>query len=346
MSQNRVARGRRRSGHVRLRRCLLALFVGRDPGAGGGFGERLLGRVITQFQRRHDSQPGKSAAPQTSSRAVATGPLSGRAMWIWYVSASNGGKLTSIIGAAHRYGVSVVIVKSADGPTAWPQFNPQLVSTLHANGLRVCAWQYVYGNHPIYEAQVGAAAATDGADCLVIDAESEYEGKYVQAQTYITQLRKLVGARYPVALAGFPYVDYHPAFPYSVFLGPGGAEYNTPQMYWLDIGTTVDAVYAHTYAFNRMYQRQIDPLGQVWETRPRARSSASAHSPGRMAPPASAGGIGRRPAPEGGARSRGRHRHPPASRQAVSRRRSAPRVGRATSSSGLQEAPTCRPATR
>ena len=132
----------------------------------------------------------------------------------------------------------------------------------------MCAWQYVYGNHPIAEAHVGAEAVQDGADCLMIDAESEYEGKYVQAQSYITQLRKLIGPSYPVALAGFPYVDYHPGFPYSVFLGPGGAQYNAPQMYWMDIGTSVNAVYAHTYAYNRVYQRQIDPLGQVWQNPP------------------------------------------------------------------------------
>ena len=142
------------------------------------------------------------------------------------------------------------------------------MSTLHAHGLRVCAWQYVYGNHPITEAYVGAAAVKAGANCLVIDAESEYEGKYVSAQAYITRLRKLIGPNYPVSLAGFPYVDFHPGFPYSVFLGPGGAQYNTPQMYWADIGTTVDAVYSHTYEFNRLYERTIDPLGQTFN-RPR-----------------------------------------------------------------------------
>ena len=80
----------------------------------------------------------------------------------------------------------------------------------------------------------------------------------------MTQLRTLIGANFPVALAGFPYVDYHPAFPYSVFLGPGGAQFNTPQMYWLDIGTSVDAVYAHTLSFNRVYGRTIIPLGQTY----------------------------------------------------------------------------------
>ena len=100
-----------------------------------------------------------------------------------------GGTLSSIIATARRYGVSTLMIKSGDGPTMWSQFNPTLVSTLHANGLRVCAWQYVYGNHPLVEAQVGAQAVSDGADCLIIDAESEYEGKYVAAQSYITQLR-------------------------------------------------------------------------------------------------------------------------------------------------------------
>ena len=111
---------------------------------------------------------------------------------------------------------------------------------------------------------LGAAAVHDGADCLIIDAESEYEGKYVSAQVYIQRLRALIGYNYPLVLAGFPYVDYHPAFPYSVFLGPGGAQYNAPQMYWRDIGTTTDAVFGHTYAYNLIYQRPIFPLGQVY----------------------------------------------------------------------------------
>jgi Putative peptidoglycan binding domain len=69
-------------------------------------------------------------------------------------------------------------------------------------------------------------------------------------------------------VAPFPYVDYHPAYPYSVFLGPGAAQYNLPQMYWKAIGTTVDSVFLHTYTFNKIYKRQIFPLGQSYN-RPR-----------------------------------------------------------------------------
>src|SRR6202030_2570971 len=132
--------------------------------------------------------------------------------------------------------------------------------------LKVCAWQYVYGTNPTGEAQLGAEAVANGADCLVIDAESEYEGHYAAAQTSLTDLRATIGPDYPLGLASFPYVSYHPSLPYSVFLGPGGAQYNAPQMYWKAIGTSVDTVYANTYIANRIYARPISPLGQTYES--------------------------------------------------------------------------------
>ncbi len=39
-------------------------------------------------------------------------------------------------------------------------------------------------------------------------------------------------------------------------------------MYWRDIGTTTDAVFSHTYAYNRIYQRPIYPLGQIYGSPP------------------------------------------------------------------------------
>jgi hypothetical protein len=177
---------------------------------------------------------------------------------------TNGGSVASIIAQAKRYGISAVYVKSSDGTGWWPQYSRELVTQLHEAGLKVCAWQYVYGLQPAAEANLGYRAARDGADCLVIDAESQYQSRYPAAQTYMTRLRKLVGPRYPIGLAGFPYVDYHVSFPYSVFLGPGGAQYNLPQMYWADIGTTVPFVFSHTYEYNEIYRRPIFPLGQLW----------------------------------------------------------------------------------
>jgi hypothetical protein len=206
-----------------------------------------------------------AAAPTTAS---AFNPLYTRGMWIWVMASSNGGSIDSIAAQAHRHGINTLMIKSGDGTGTWSQFSSSMVAAFHRRGIHVCAWQYVYGSAPATEAHVGAAAVRDGADCLLIDAESEYEGKYVSAQTYISTLRRLIGSRFPVGLAGFPYVDYHPAFPYSVFLGPGGAQYNVPQMYWVDIGTSPDRVYSHTWAYNRTYRRTIVPLGQVYNSPP------------------------------------------------------------------------------
>lgn len=197
------------------------------------------------------------------SAVAAADPFFGRGMWIWYVSRSAGGNVAAIAAQARLNGIRTLFVKSGDGVGYWSQFSGSLVRGLHAAGLNVCAWQYVYGTNPDAEAAVGARAVRTGADCLVIDAEGEYQGRYASAQTYIDSLRAAVGDRYPVGLASFPYVDYHPGFPYSVFLGHGGAQFNLPQMYWRDIGSSVQTVYQHAYTDNRIYRRPIRPIGQT-----------------------------------------------------------------------------------
>jgi hypothetical protein len=209
---------------------------------------------------------GEFVEPPAPAAPAPTGdtPFDRQGMWIWYVDRSEGGSIPRIIAKADRYGIGTLYIKAGDGGHTWSQFTPSLVEALHAGGLDVCAWQFVYGDNPVAEARVGAAAVADGADCLVIDAEGEYEGKYASADRYIRTLRARIGEGFPLSLAGFPYVDYHPSFPYSVFFGPGGATYNQPQMYWKAIGTSVRAVFEHTFLFNRLWGHPIYPLGQTY----------------------------------------------------------------------------------
>lgn len=217
------------------------------------------------------AETGGAAQVEGGAGPVENGPTLGNSafdrqgMWVWYVSHSEGGSLSAIIARAKRNDIGTVYVKAADGAGAWSQFSKGLVQALHAGGLDVCAWQFVYGDSPVAEAKVAAAAVKKGADCFVIDAESDYEGKYAAAERYLRALRARIGETFPVALAGFPYVDYHPAFPYSVFFGPGGAQYNQPQMYWKAIGTSVRTVYEHTYLYNRIWGHPIYPVGQTYE---------------------------------------------------------------------------------
>jgi hypothetical protein len=232
---------------------------------GGGRYTSSYGPIYVYAHALHPPPPKTPPLPASTATPGGTA-FEGQGMWIWYLSASDGGSLASIVAQAHAADVTTLLIKSSDGPTNfWSQFTPQLVAELHANGLKVCAWQFVYGSEPVGEAAMGAKAVADGADCLVIDAEGEYEGHYAAAQTYMDDLRAKIGPEYPVALASFPYVYDHPSFPYSVFLGPGGAQFNAPQMYWHDIGQSVDSVYANTYIANRIYGRPIFPLGQTFE---------------------------------------------------------------------------------
>ncbi len=104
---------------------------------------------------------------------------------------------------------------------------------------------------------------------LYLNTTSPY-ARFVRVLLIETGLIKHTEPDYPVGLTSFPYVHYHSTFPYSVFLGPGGADFNVPQMYWRAIGTSVDSIYRTTYMHNRIYGRPIYPLGQVWMQPPRA----------------------------------------------------------------------------
>src|SRR3954453_5570743 len=170
--------------------------------------------------------------PLTNAAAPPGTAFEGNGMWIWYVNQSNGGNVRSIANRAKAAGIETLFIKAGDGRKPWSQFNRSLVTKLHSYGLHVCGWQYVYGKWPATEAKVGAYAKRAGAECFVIDAEAEVEGKYAAASTYTRKLRAGVGKNFPVGVAPFPSGDSHPGSPYSVFLGLGGAQFNVPQMYW------------------------------------------------------------------------------------------------------------------
>lgn len=203
-----------------------------------------------------------AAAP--GSAAAAVSPFNTPGMWIWYVNQAEGGSLDRIAARARRFKVRTVFIKSGDGSTYWTQFD-SAAAVLKGMGLRVCAWQYVYGANPAAEADVAARAVRAGADCFAIDAEREYNNRYTQAQAYISALRAQVGPDYPLALTSYAYPDYHPGLPYSVFLGPGGAQWNLPQMYFKAFGRPVPEVFARTYSISQVYKRPIRPLGQTYD---------------------------------------------------------------------------------
>ena len=73
----------------------------------------------------------------------------------------------------------------------------------------------------------------------------------------------------PLGLSSFPYVHYHPGFPFSVLLGPGAATVNLPQVYWHTIGDSVRTSVEITWEQNSVYKRPIRATGQTWDGPPK-----------------------------------------------------------------------------
>jgi hypothetical protein len=191
-------------------------------------------------------------------------PFKGAALWVTQLSAGQIG--AEVVAQARSAGMHTVYVKAAEGSTPEPQFSAALVEEMQAAGATVCAWTFAVGANPSAEAAAAVAAVRAGAQCLVVDAEGEYDSLYYPAQLFVRALRAQLGARFPIGLASQAEVYEHPKFPYSVFLGPGAFNVVLPLMYWLDFSVSVNAVYADTMGANSIYGRPILPVGQLYGT--------------------------------------------------------------------------------
>jgi hypothetical protein len=200
-------------------------------------------------------------SPGLATESSIPQPFSGTALWVTQITPQETGQ--ELVAEVARAGVQTLYVKAAEGSSPEPQFSTALVSEMHSAGATVCAWTFAYGQDPLAEAAAAVAAVHDGAQCLVVDAEGQYDKLYGAAQLFVRTLRSQLGAGFPLGLASQAEVSQHPTFPYSVFLGPGGFNVVLPQMYWLDFGVSVDAAYAATMGGNSIYGRPILPVGQL-----------------------------------------------------------------------------------
>jgi putative peptidoglycan binding protein len=205
---------------------------------------------------------GLDAIVPFTATASASSPFRGTALWVAQVPPQ--AAPAALAGEAAAVGAHTLFVKAAEGSTSEPQFSATLVAGLRGAGISVCGWTFVYGANPLGEAAAAVAAVRNGAQCLVIDAEGPYDKRYGAAQLFVRSLRSQLGPRFPLALAGQAEVLQHPTFPYSVFLGPGGVDFNLPQIYWLDLGAGLENAYAATIGGNSIYARPVAPVGQLY----------------------------------------------------------------------------------
>jgi hypothetical protein len=202
--------------------------------------------------------------PTSGLASQASVPVQFRGGALWVTQLAPGQSGAEVVQQAASAGLHTVYLKAAEGATPEPQFSAALVSEMRVAGATVCGWMFAVGTNPEAEAAAAVAAAQAGAQCLVVDAEGEYDSRYYPAQLFVHALRAQLGASFPIGLASQAEVYEHPKFPYSVFLGPGAFNVVLPLMYWLDFGISVDAVYRDTMAANAIYGRPILPVGQLY----------------------------------------------------------------------------------
>jgi len=193
----------------------------------------------------------------------------GKGDWIWEMpeTESNFGFTTvqQVINYEQSLGMQWITVKCGDGGSVYSQFNSQLITLAHAAGLKIFGWAYAYGNNSgadgngrsdaaniAGEIYVATNALGLGADGFIIDAEIEYETnatRYADATLYAHSIKSAYPTRF-LAHAPFPYISYHPGFPYVQF------------------GTNCDAVMPQDYwgAFAITPYQMVNDMNSQWIT--------------------------------------------------------------------------------
>jgi hypothetical protein len=166
--------------------------------------------------------------------------LEGKGFYLWQIRRTEGGNPTAIANAAVQAGLTHVLIKIADGNTAYnidtttgADLVPPVLSALRDRNIEVWGWHYVYGYDPDAEADIAIHRIQElGVAGYIIDAEMQYEepGRDAVARQFMSRLRQAL-PNFPMALSSFRYPTYHPGLPWQAFLER--LDINMPQVYWV-----------------------------------------------------------------------------------------------------------------
>ena len=199
--------------------------------------------------------------------------VQGKGFMIWKITSCENGNAIRIAEEAVRAGLTYVLIKIANGvlpyninSTTQEDYVPAVTNALHAKGLQVWGWHYLYGNNPKGEALIAVKRVQElGLDGYVIDAEDEYKrpGMDKAATLFMSELRKGIPNK-PVALCSFRYPNYHPQLPWKQFLE--SCDFNMPQVYWQNAHNASAQLRKSVYEFHRLTPyRPIIPTGPVYK---------------------------------------------------------------------------------
>ncbi len=175
-----------------------------------------------------------------------TGPK-GVGMWIWLIDSCENGDVETIVDKAVEYGITWVAPKAQQG-TVWYRRNKEkikaLSQALHAKGIEVYPWGWIYGRstYPPY-ASIARAEGERAfevvheleADGYIIDAELDWKRPLNMAAEAPKFMAPLQDLSIPVLLSSYRYPNYHRAFPWAAWsdtLQPDRGDGWIPQVYW------------------------------------------------------------------------------------------------------------------
>ena len=163
--------------------------------------------------------------------------ITGKGFYIWKIPSCENGDPQAIAQIAYQSGLSHVLIKIANGIYDYnydASLRKDLVApvadALHAKGIAVWGWHYVFGDLPREEAKAAIRQINKlPLDGYVIDAEGEYKDKYTPCRIFMNELRNAL-PDFPMALSSYRYPKYHPQLPWQDFLNK--CDINMPQLYW------------------------------------------------------------------------------------------------------------------
>jgi hypothetical protein len=166
--------------------------------------------------------------------------LQGKGFFTWWLVNVEKGNVQAIASLAKAADLTHVLIKVADGPVIYnvdrvTGYDHALAAAqaLRAQGIKVWAWHYVYGDNPDGEASMAIRRCHQiQADGYVINAEQEYKrsGMRDRARRFMSLLRTSL-PNLPMALSSYRYPSLHPELPWREFLN--GVDISMPQVYWM-----------------------------------------------------------------------------------------------------------------
>jgi hypothetical protein len=198
--------------------------------------------------------------------------LQGKGFYIWQIRRCEAGDANAIANAARQAGLTHVLVKIADGtsaynldPTTGADLVPPVVMALRDRNIEVWGWHYVYGYDPNGEADIAIQRIRQlSIDGYVIDAEDPYKlpGRDEAARQFMSRLRAALPT-FPMALSSYRYPTYHPQFPWQPFLEK--VDINMPQVYWVEAHNPGEQLIRSVREFEAISPfRPIIPTGSAY----------------------------------------------------------------------------------